>query len=245
MIGKIGKIREPAALVGAATPLNRATWGTTVILGITLAVAGLHHGFFELLQGNRPTPGPFIASIGPEQVRWEHGTDGAFTLIPNFLATGLAAMAVSLAIVAWCVYGLRGRYGARGFVGLFVLLTLVGGGIGHAAFFLLAGAWATRIRGGLGWWRRALRPGARRALRPVWLPALATSSLLFLLALELSVFGPPGGAADPDGGLALIAWVLLGSLAALNVAYVAAIARDLEPAGAKTGRAAAARMEAG
>ncbi len=32
----------------------------------TLAIAGLHHGFFEALQGNRATGGLLIASIGPE-----------------------------------------------------------------------------------------------------------------------------------------------------------------------------------
>ena len=42
----------------------------------------VHHGFFEALQGNRPTGAILIASIGPDQVRWEYGTDGAMTLIP-------------------------------------------------------------------------------------------------------------------------------------------------------------------
>lgn len=208
--------------------LNRATWLTTVVLGITYAISGLHHGFFEVLQGSHPTPGLMIASIGPEHARWLYGTDGALTLIPNFLATGIAAMVVSLAIIVWCLFFLRRRRGPAGFLALFVLLTLVGGGIGHVVFFLAAWAYATRIHGRLPWWRRALGPGARQRLAGAWRPALATSSILFLLALEISVFGYLPGVTDPDAMLNGIWAILLASLLALNVAYAAAIARDLE-----------------
>jgi hypothetical protein len=54
-------------------PFNRAIWITTLVLGVTLAVAGFHHGLFEVLQGNRPTGGMAIHSIGLEQVRWNTG----------------------------------------------------------------------------------------------------------------------------------------------------------------------------
>lgn len=69
------------------------------------------------------------------------------------------------------------------------------------AFFLPAAAYATRIRGGVGAWGRVLRPRVRRALRPIWLPALAASSLLFLLALEASVYDLES-ARDPSAVLA-------------------------------------------
>ena len=107
-----------------ASPLNRTVWITSVVLGTTLASGGFHHGLFGTLQGNRPTPGFAIQSIGPEHVRWEYGTDDPITLIPNFLLTGVAAMALSLAIVAWSALGLLRRRGPSVFLGLFVLLTL-------------------------------------------------------------------------------------------------------------------------
>ncbi len=210
--------------------VNRATCLTTAVLGITYAISGLHHGFFELLQGNRPTPGIMIASIGPDQVRWEYGTDGAMTLIPNFLATGIAAMAVSLVIVGWCLFFLRRRRGLAGFLALFVLLTLVGGGIGHIVFFLTTWAYATRMHGTLGWWRRVLGPGLRRALGSMWVPALAASSFLFLVALEVSVFGFLPGVSDPDQMMTAIWVILLASLALVNVTFAGAFARDLSAA---------------
>jgi len=207
--------------------LNRATHLTTAVFGVTLAIAGLHHGFFETLQGNRPTPGIGIASIGPEQLRWEYGTDDALTLIPNFLVTGIAAILVSLAIIAWSLFFLRHRDGPSVFLALFVLLTLVGGGIGHVVFFTVAWGYATRMRKPLSWWERVLRPGIRGPLARAWIPSVLASAFLFLLALEMSVFGFAPGETDPDAMLYLIWSVLLGSLALMNLAYVAAFARDL------------------
>jgi hypothetical protein len=84
------------ALVGTARATRTATHFNTMVLGIVFAIAGLHHGFFEALQGNVPTGGWGIASIGEAQRAWEGGSDAAVTLIPNFLATGIAAMAVSV-----------------------------------------------------------------------------------------------------------------------------------------------------
>lgn len=227
-----------------AAPLNRTVWITSVVMGITLAVGGFHHGLFESLQGNRPTPGFGIHSIGPEHVRWEYGTDDAITILPSFLLTGLTAMALSLAIVAWCARGLKRRYGASVFLTLFVVLTLVGGGVGHVLFFVTAWAYTTRIRGGLSWWRRRLGPRAREVLSRAWLPALVLSSLLFVTGLELSVFGYPPMQTDPDRLLTLIWSILLASFVMLNLAYAGAIARDVVGAGERSGGGAGHRRRA-
>lgn len=208
-------------------PVNRTIRVTTTVLGITLAIAGFHHGLFEALQGRGPTPGLGIHSIGPEHVRWEYGTDDAITILPDFLLTGVAAMGVSLAIVASSLFGLTRRHGVSVFLGLFVLLTLVGGGIGHIPFFLAVWAYATRLRGPLPWWRRHLRGGAGGVLARVWPYALFLSSVSFVVALELSVFGFPPMQHDPDGLLLAIWAILLASFALLHVSYVGAIARDL------------------
>ena len=207
-------------------PVNRTIRITAAVAGTTLAIAGLHHGFFEVLQGNQPTPGFGIHSIGADHVRWAYGTDDAITVIPNFLATGLAAMTVSVGVIAWSIFGLHRSRGPSVFLALFVLLTLVGGGMGHIPFFVTAWAWATMVRGPLPGWGRALGAGVRRLLARAWLPALVASSLLFLLGLELSVFGYPPLAADPDRLLVTI-WSILGaSLVAMNVAFLSAVARD-------------------
>lgn len=218
-------VARPGPSAGA---VNEATRRTTVVLGVTYAIAGAHHGFFELLQGNRATGGIGIASIGPEHVMWEYGTDDAITLLPTFLSTGLAALAVSLAIVLWCFFRLHRPWGRTGFLILFVALTLVGGGIGHIPFFLTAWAYATRMDRPLAGWRRILRGGVRWRLARAWSPVLAASALCFLVGLEISVTGFVPGASDPDTILAVCWGFLLGSLVLANGAYAGAAARDLD-----------------
>lgn len=79
--------------------MNRATRITVATLGIVFAVSGLSHGFFEVLQGNTPTEGMFISAIGEAHRMWPHGNEYAFTLIPNFLVTGIVAMLIGLLII--------------------------------------------------------------------------------------------------------------------------------------------------
>jgi hypothetical protein len=42
----------------------KALKGTAVILGTSMAIAGMHHGFFEMFEGNNPANGFFVESIG-------------------------------------------------------------------------------------------------------------------------------------------------------------------------------------
>lgn len=217
---------SPGDAMKDAFPLNRSIWLTTAVLGTALAVAGFHHGFFEALQGNAPTPGAFINSIGPDRVRWEHGTDPAFTVIPNFLLTGLASMAVSIAIAVWSFTGLRRPHGPTVLLTLFVLLTLVGGGVGHILFFLAVWAYSTRVRRPPAPSARRLGRGARRVLAASWTPMLFFASALFLIGLELSVFGAGSLMPDPDRLLAVDWGILLAAFVCLNMAYLGAMARD-------------------
>ncbi|NIP28360.1 MAG: hypothetical protein GWO38_32255, partial [Phycisphaerae bacterium] len=78
------------------------------------------HGFFEILQGNTPTEGLIIQAIGDEQQMWLYGTEEAFTIIPNFLITGILTIIVSLAIIVWSVGYMQTKRGAAVFLLLFV-----------------------------------------------------------------------------------------------------------------------------
>lgn len=86
--------------------LNYATKTITSVIGSTLAVGGITHGFFEILQGNNPTNNLIIQSISEEHQRWPNGEE-AFTLIPNFLVTGIIAILVSLIIVYWSIFAIH------------------------------------------------------------------------------------------------------------------------------------------
>lgn len=188
-------------------------------LGVCVGLSGLDHGTFEVMQGNTPTPGMLIPAIGPAQQMWEHGTEDAFTLVPNHLATGTLAIVVGIMMVIWAV-GFLDRPGSdRVFLALGVLLFAVGGGIGMLAFLLFGWAVARRIG----------RPARPR----VWVPdrlrgivdrrrgaLVATGIVSYLAAIWIAVTGIVPGVSDADQALA-VCWSLLGtSLALFAVALV-------------------------
>ena len=210
--------------------MNRTTRTTVAALGTLLGVSGMNHGFFETLQGNHPTGGLLINAIsaGNPWTRLIQGGEGAFTLVPNFLATGLLAMAMGLAIGVWSIGFVHRPHGPLVLFLLFIGLTLAGGGIGQIVFFFLVCALATQIGRPLTEWQTWLPGGARKALARLWLGALCLTIVLFVCALEIAIFGYVPGVDD----LALcqyICWAILGvGLATLLVTFGAAFARDLE-----------------
>jgi hypothetical protein len=134
-----------------------------------LATTGLNHGIFEVLQGNTPTGGLVIPAIGEAQRMWVQGGEEAFTIIPNVLATGILAIAVSLAVAVWSVGFVHNKHGPPVLLLLCALLFLFGGGIA-APVVLAPPIWgaAARVNKPLAWWRRVLPEGVRRVLGPVW-----------------------------------------------------------------------------
>jgi len=159
--------------------------------------SGVNHGFFELLQGNTPTNGPFIYAIGEAQRFWPLGTEDAFTILPNFLLTGMASMIVGLSIVIWSIWYLPTKHGRTIFLGLFLLSFLVGGGIGQVAFFLPAWAFATRLDKPLTWWGKALPYSSWPFLSELWIPLLVLATLAMTTGLEMAIFGYFPGLTDP------------------------------------------------
>ena len=144
--------------------MNRATRANVATLGTIFGLSGMNHGFFEALQGNVPTGGLFISAIGEAQRMWPHGAEFAFTLIPNFLLTGIAAMIVGLALVAWSLGSVHRKSGPTVFLLLFILLLLVGGGVAQLLFFPFLWLVATRINQPLAWWQRGLSVQAQARL---------------------------------------------------------------------------------
>ncbi len=210
--------------------MNRTTKIIVATLGVMLGIAGIDHGFFETLQGNTPTNGLIIQAIGAAQQMWVHGTEEAFTIVPSFLVTGLLAILVSIAIMVWSVRFIQTRHGSAVFILLFVLLFLVGGGIGQIAFFIPTWLFSTRINKPLTWWRKVLPEKTRDVLEKLWKPSLVVCVVAFLFALEIAVFGYVPGLGSGDADLALyICWSsLLGALVLLHFTFVAGFADDIQ-----------------
>lgn len=210
--------------------MNRATRINVATIGVIFGFSGMTHGFAETLQGNRPTGGLFINAIaaGSSWTRWTEGGEGAFTIVPNFLLTGLLAMLAGLAIIIWSLGFVHKRHGPLVYLLLFILLFLVGGGIGQVAFFVPAWAVATRTHKPLTWWRRMLLAGMRRGLAKAWPWLLRAASLLILIALVIATFGYIPGVQDMDRVLNITLSLVGLSLGLFLLAFVAGFAYDIE-----------------
>lgn len=229
----------------AAAVAGREVNGTRVVasaLGVCAGVSGLDHGFFEALQGNTATPGLIVQAIGPAHRMWIHGTEEAFTIVPNFLLTGSLAMVVGVLTIVWSIGFIDRPNGSRVLLLLGGLLFLVGGGIGMVVFLLFGWAVARRIHRPLTWWHSVVPAAAGRALSRAWPGLVAVGLALYAFALEVAIVGVVPGVSDPEQVLVICWSALLAMLAALGVALVGASAGDVagacdqHPAGALVAR---------
>jgi len=196
-------------------------------IGVIFGIAGFNHGFFEFLQGNTPTDGLIIQAIGEAHRFWPLGTEEAFTIVPNFLISGILSMVLGLTIVVWSLGFIHTRHGRTVFLALFILLFLVGGGIGQVAFFLPAWALGTRMDNPLNWWRGVLPRRTWPPLSRLWMPTLVVSSAIMLMGLQIAIFGFVPGITDPER-IQNASMTLVLTSAVLNViAFIAGFGHEL------------------
>jgi len=208
--------------------LNKATRTITITAGILLAVAGFEHGLFEALQGSTPTNGFFIQAIEKTMQRWAYGGEDALTIIPNFLVTGIASISVSVFIILWLVLFVHRRLGPAVLLLLFVLLTLVGGGIGFIPFFIVTWAYATRINKPLIWWKRILLRMTFPSIRSIWPYTLGAAVACWGIAIEIAIMGYFPGQSDAEILLAMVWAFLLAAMLFINISYVSGFAYDIK-----------------
>jgi hypothetical protein len=211
--------------------MNRATRTIVATIGVILGISGMNHGFFEVLQGNTPTEGLIIQAIGNAHQMWYYGTEEAFTIIPNFLVTGILAMTVGLAVIIWSVGFVDRKRGSAVFGLLFILLFLVGGGIAQVVFFIPTWAVATRINKPLTWWRKVLPERVRWVLTKLWPYTLTIATLSFLIGLFIAITGfvPGVNKSNPERILA-ICWSFIfgGGLGMMLLTFVTGFAHDIQ-----------------
>ncbi len=207
--------------------MNRATRANVATLGAIFGISGVNHGFFELLQGSVPTGGFFISAIGEAQKMWPHGDESAFTLIPNFLLTGIAAMLVGFTLVVWSIGFVHKKYGPTGSILLFILLLVVGGGVAQILFFPFFWLVSTRINQPLAWWRKNLSAKGQARLARLWPLSLVVSAALFVFALETATTGFIPGVDNPDTVLAVMLVCLAAEVVLLPITFAAGFGHDI------------------
>jgi hypothetical protein len=161
------------------------------VTGILVGLTGFEHGFFEILQGNVSLRVGVIDAIGPAQRLWELGTEPAYTLVPNFLVTGILAMIVGLTIIIWSAVYIDRKNGAWILGGLSVVVFLVGGGFAPLVLAVIPVIAATQNDKPLSWWRSHLPSRALDFLSKLWIWVYTTFVILCLLAMIVAILGYP------------------------------------------------------
>ena len=186
-----------------------------MVLGVLGGVGGVLHGLAEVQKGNVSTEGHVLSSVG------------AFTLIPNYLATGIAAVALGIAAVIWTVGFVHRRHGPLVFCGLFVALFLVGGGVAQVPFFLLGWAVATRIERPVSWFNRAPFAQWREVLSFVWVPLLVSALVCMVAGMLVWLILLPPGVERRATAAEYVCWSLVGvGLLLMPCAALAGFAKD-------------------
>jgi hypothetical protein len=210
--------------------VNAATHTLASTLGVLVGIGSIEHGILECLQGSRPTAGLIVNALGSGHswTVWKQGGEGAFTLLPNFLASGIVASLIGVAMIVWALGFIHSRRGPIVFLALGVASFLTGGGVAQVVLFILTWGVATRILAPLVFWRRVQPGSARPLLSPLWPRTLTASTILFLVALEIAIFGYVPGVSDPVQILH-INWAILGAAVVLYVVSVCSgFAQDVE-----------------
>jgi hypothetical protein len=227
----IMKPGSPTALTNSSRTIrnNRATRSIACTLGVLVGIGSIDHGLLECLQGFRSTPGLIVNALGSgyRWTVWKQGGEGAFTLIPNFLVTGVIAALLGLVIIIWSVRFMSSPHGPSLFLSLGVASFLTGGGVAQIVLITLAWAVATRIGASLEFWRRLIPPTARPQLGRLWPWTLGVATALFILALEIAVFGYVPGVSGQTLILHICWSILAVALALYLISIVSGFAHDI------------------
>lgn len=197
--------------------INKSTRLYVVFQGVLAGLVAGVHGIAAILHGNTPTGGHLLASIG------------VFTLIPNYLYTGIVTVAVAACVTFWTIRYIHRRHGPVVFLLLAALLFLVGGGVAQVPFLLITWAVSTRILSKLYWWRKILPEHTRKRLSRIWPPAFAAGYLFLAAGIGIWLVLLPPGEAHAVTGLDYFCWscLLIGLLLQL-LTIAAGFARDMD-----------------
>ena len=127
--------------------MRKATKTVAMWFGIAAGIAGLEHGYFEILQGSTPPASLAFPSMGPPcdpEVIW-NACEPAMSILPNFLLTGILAMLIGLALIVWSAAFVQRKHGGLVLILLSIALLLFGGGFFPPLIGIIGGVAGTRI----------------------------------------------------------------------------------------------------
>jgi hypothetical protein len=199
---------------------------TTV--GILCGMTGIEHGIFETLQGNTIPDNLMINAIQPSNRFWPGGTELAFTVVPNFLWTGIFAIIFGVAVIYWAMTNLQTKYGAPVLFCLLALLFITGGGFGQVLFIPFIAIAATQINSSLPRFRKFVSIKARQFIGKYWLILVCIYSILVFTATFAAIFGyvPIIGNFGVSNFVDILVFIGIALLIVLPITLISGIAQN-------------------
>jgi hypothetical protein len=176
---------------------NKSTQRFVQFFGIIGALTAIGHGIFEIRQGNASTS-DILARIG------------AYTLLPNYLITGICTIIISLGIIGWLSLYVHKSYGPIIFLVLIAVLFFVGGGVAPIFGLMITLIVSTQIRNPLAWWKALNSSNSLKLFAKIYNLLLTIGTISLLLGICVWLFLTPPGHLYKIDIIDYICWTLLG-----------------------------------
>lgn len=150
--------------------MRNATRVVASWFGVVAGIAGIEHGYFEILQGNVRPDSLMIASMGPpcEPEKVWNACEPAMTIIPNFFITGILALIIGIIVLIWAAAFVQRKKGGLVLILLSILMLLFGGGIFPPLIGIIGGVAGTKINAPLARQPMHLSGSILRFLAKLW-----------------------------------------------------------------------------
>ncbi len=174
-----------------------------MLVSIICGISGIVHGLFEVFQGNKAIELHSVAgklmiyAIGESNRFWEFGYAPAFTIIPNYLITGIIAIIISTIVIIYSANFIYFKYSWMILLLLSILQYLSGGGAAQFGCAIIISIYAMLINSRLRLWRK-IPYKIRNIISKPWLILLVIFLIVFLHSIITEVFGFSYGVNDPN-----------------------------------------------
>ena len=166
------------------------------IQGFFIGLLAIVHGFYVALQGNKQTEGLFVLN-------------SVFTIIPNYLASGILAILVAIVLMLWTIYATNNSHFSLIFLLLGVLLFLVGGGVAQVPFIIIAFLVSTRINKKLIWFTNKNSFLTSHSIADYWIYLFVLGYFFLFIGIGIwFIILPPGSTFDGSATWYIL-WVSL------------------------------------
>ena len=115
----------------------------------------------------------------------------AFTVVPNYLITGISAMTIGIIIVLWALFMMKSKFGVPVFAGLTVLLFLFGGGFATVFTSLFTVICALLQNKEHRWWKTHIPLKTAWTIGRIWPWLFVFTFLSSFIVVSTAVFGYP------------------------------------------------------